>query len=170
MGIENIGGYEWFDWHLHADVLLVCAVLLFGYFYVISELRPRLSDAGRVPQGQIVAYCLGVLTIYVAAGSPVHDLSEHYLLSVHMFQHLLFTLVAAPLLLAGTPAWLWQWLLRDARLLRTARLLTHPLVALSVFNGVLLLTSHPLRRELVEQEVEQLYAAVLDTMLKGMKK
>jgi AcrR family transcriptional regulator len=40
----------------------------------------------------------------------------------------------------------------------------------AALNGVLVLISHPLRRELVEQEVEQLYQAVLDTMLKGMKK
>jgi AcrR family transcriptional regulator len=36
-------------------------------------------------------------------------------------------------------------------------------------NGVLVLTSHPLRRELVEQEVEKLYAGVLETMLRGMR-
>jgi AcrR family transcriptional regulator len=36
-------------------------------------------------------------------------------------------------------------------------------------NGVLVVTSHPLRRELVEQEVEKLYAGVLDTMLRGMR-
>src|SRR5713226_9237254 len=36
-------------------------------------------------------------------------------------------------------------------------------------NGVLVLTSHPLRRELVEQEVEKLYSGVLETMLKGMR-
>jgi AcrR family transcriptional regulator len=40
----------------------------------------------------------------------------------------------------------------------------------AALNGVLVLISHPLRRELVEQEVEQLYAGVLDTMLRGMKK
>ncbi len=39
----------------------------------------------------------------------------------------------------------------------------------AALNGVLVLTSHPLRRELVAQEVETLYQGVLDTMLKGMK-
>jgi hypothetical protein len=31
------------------------------------------------------------------------------------------------------------------------------------------LTSHPLRRELVEQEVEILYEGVLENMLRGMR-
>ena len=39
----------------------------------------------------------------------------------------------------------------------------------AALNGVLVLTSHPLRRELVEQEVEMLYSGVLETMLKGMR-
>ncbi len=39
----------------------------------------------------------------------------------------------------------------------------------AALNGVLVLTSHPLRRELVEQEVEKLYDGVLDTMVRGMR-
>ena len=39
----------------------------------------------------------------------------------------------------------------------------------AALNGVLVLTSHPLRRELVEQGVENLYGGVLETMLKGMR-
>ena len=31
--------------------------------------------------------------------------------SVHMVQHLMFAMVAAPLLLLGTPAWLARWVL-----------------------------------------------------------
>jgi TetR/AcrR family transcriptional regulator len=39
----------------------------------------------------------------------------------------------------------------------------------AALNGVLVLTSHPLRRELVEQEVETLYGGVLETMIRGFK-
>ncbi len=40
----------------------------------------------------------------------------------------------------------------------------------AALNGVLVLTSHPLRRELVEQGVDKLYSGVLETMLKGMRR
>ena len=40
----------------------------------------------------------------------------------------------------------------------------------AALNGVLVLVSHPLRRELLEQEVETLYDGVIEMMLKGMKK
>jgi putative membrane protein len=64
--------------------------------------------------------------------------------SVHMLQHLLFAMVAAPLLLLGTPAWLARWVLRPtSRLFRTVRWLARFLPALLVFNLVLVVTHWP---------------------------
>ena len=143
MGIENIGGYEWLDWHLHPEVVLLVALLEGAYLYAVTGLRERISDAGRVKRQQMALFSLGVLVLYVAAGSPVHDLSEEYLLSVHMTQHLLFTLVAPPLLIAGTPGWLWQALLDRSRLMPVARLLTLPLIAFALFNALQVLTHLP---------------------------
>lgn len=143
MGIENIGGYEWLDWHLHPEVVLLVALLEGAYLYAVTGLRQRISDAGRVKRQQMALFSLGVLVLYIAAGSPVHDLSEEYLLSVHMTQHLLFTLVAPPLLIAGTPGWLWQALLDRSRLMPVARLLTLPLIAFALFNALQVLTHLP---------------------------
>ena len=39
----------------------------------------------------------------------------------------------------------------------------------AALNGALVLISHPLRRELLKEEVETLYEGVLETMLRGMK-
>ena len=57
---------------------------------------------------------------------PVHDLAEGYLYSVHMAQHLTLTLVVAPLLLLGTPAWLARRLLSPPGLLKIVRALSRP--------------------------------------------
>jgi len=62
---------------------------------------------------------------------------------MHMMQHMLFTFLAAPLLLTGMPAWMWRALLRPAPLRAVWGLLTRPLVALVVANGVLLFTHWP---------------------------
>jgi putative membrane protein len=79
----------------------------------------------------------------VGAGTPLHNLGEQYWLSAHMLQHLLFTIAAPPLLIAGVPAWLWTWLLQRRVVFPVARVCTHPLVAFSVFNGLLVLTHLP---------------------------
>ncbi|HXG36299.1 MAG TPA: cytochrome c oxidase assembly protein [Dehalococcoidia bacterium] len=142
---------NWYSWDPHPDVLLLVALLAAGYIYAIHYLRPKISDAGRVKRSQITCFFLGVLVIYVASSSPMHELSEEYLLSVHMFQHLLFTMVAAPLFLAGIPGWLWQALLSKRWAMLIGQRLTNPLVAFALFNLLLLLTHLPPAVELALQ-------------------
>jgi putative membrane protein len=132
-----------FSWNLHPDVVLLCIVLLVAYFYAITQLRDLVSDAGRVKRSQVLLYCSGVATLYLVAGTPVHDISEQYLLTAHMFQHTVFVMITAPLLLAGIPAWLWQALLRLPGTLRTGKVLTHPVVAFGLFNALQVVTHLP---------------------------
>ncbi len=134
--------YNW-HWELHPDVLFVCALMLAAYWYGVTQLRREIYDAGRVKPVQVVLFTLGVLAIYAASSSPIHELAEGYLASVHMFQHLLYTMVAPPLLLAGTPGWLVRAGLRSANVFRVARFITLPLVAFAAFNAVQLLTHLP---------------------------
>ncbi len=143
MPLLHIGGYEWLDWDLHLDVVALCLLLLGSYLYAVTVLRRRVSGAERVSRGQVVAFTLGVLIIYAAAGSPLHGLADTYLVSAHMLQHILLMLVAAPLLLAGVPAWMWRELLRLPGAMAVGRVLSNGLVALVVFNVVLLLVHLP---------------------------
>lgn len=139
----GVGGPSWLNWSVEADVLLLCIALEWGYLYTVNRLRTRISDAGRVKRSQVVLFSLGVLVIYAASGSPLHDLSDKHLVSAHMLQHILLMLVAAPLMLAGIPGWIWQALLRVRGAMPVARVLTNPLVALAFFNAALLLAHLP---------------------------
>ncbi len=90
---------------------------------------------------EIALFSTGLLALWAGADYPVHDLSEGYLFSVHMVQHMVFSLVAPPLLLMGTPRWLLSALISPPRVLRVARFLTRPMVALVAFN-VFVAVSH----------------------------
>ncbi|MEX0786833.1 MAG: cytochrome c oxidase assembly protein [Dehalococcoidia bacterium] len=138
MPFLHIGGYEWLDWNPHPDVVMLCVLLEAAYLYAVIMLRDRISDAARVKRSQVALFTAGVLWIYVASGSPLHDLSEHYLATAHMVQHVILTLIAAPLLLAGVPAWLWQALLRAPGAMPVARVITKPVFAFALFNAALL--------------------------------
>lgn len=122
-------------WHPHPDVWLLLAVLGGGYAWAVRRIGPRkVHPVDRpVSRRQILAFGAGLLTIWVAADYPIHDISEGYLYSVHMVQHLLLSLVAPPLLLVGTPDWLLRSLL-GRRGIVVARFLTRPLIALVLFN------------------------------------
>ena len=139
----GVGGPNWFDWSVHWDTILLCVVLLYGYYYAVTKLRPRISDAGRVKRSQIVLFSLGVLALYIGGGTAIHDLGEEYLFTAHTVQHLLFALAAAPLLLAGTPTWLWEWFVRPRPVMAVARVITKPVVAFTLFNALLVLIHLP---------------------------
>ena len=51
------------------------------------------------PRG--ISYLVGVVILWVALETPIDTLSDHYLQSVHMLQHVLLGLLAPPLLLLG---------------------------------------------------------------------
>lgn len=143
MSVLHIAGYEWLDWNAHLDVVLLCVMLEGAYLYAVTLMRSQFPEAPPVKKSQVMLFTLGVLSVYVAAGSPLHDLAENYLATAHMIQHVLLTLVAAPLLLAGVPGWIWQALLKVPGVMRIAKPITHPVFAFALFNASLLFIHLP---------------------------
>jgi len=132
-------------WHPHPDVWLLITLLGVGYALVIWRLGQRHAAPGQpaVTPFQVTCWFLGVAAVWVAADWPVHDVAEGFNYSVHMVQHLLLSMVAAPLLLLGTPGWLLRAALRPPGLFRLVRSLARFFPALLVFNVVLVLTHWP---------------------------
>jgi len=90
-----------------------------------------------------VLYLLGALVLWIAADWPVGPLGAGYLLSVHTAQYILFTLVAPPLLISGTPRWMLRRLIRPRWAFGLASFLSRPLIAFAIFNIVMLGTHLP---------------------------
>jgi putative membrane protein len=131
-------------WHAHPDVWLVLGSVVAAYLIAVRRHdRAARPDEERTPRRRVRLFLLGMGVLWVGADWPIHDLAERYLFSVHMVQHILFTLVAAPILLAGMPVWLLRRLLAPRVVRAVWGLLTRPVVALAVFNGVLLFTHWP---------------------------
>lgn len=131
-------------WHPHPDVWLLLVVLGGGYAWAVRRVGPRKVHPieRAVSRRQVLAFGAGLVTIWIAADYPIHDISEGYLYSVHMVQHLLLSLVAPPLLLIGTPDWLLRSLLGRPGI-AVARFLTRPLIALVLFNTVIAVSHIP---------------------------
>ena len=135
-------------WHLHPDVWLLFGSIIAAY--VIACRRHLASTGEATPRRKTRLFILGVGVLWLGADWPIHDLAERYLYFMHMTQHLLFTLVAAPILIAGMPPWMLRQLLAPRPVRRVFRFMTRPLVALVFFNAVLLFTHWP---EVVEASV-----------------
>ena len=133
------------SWQPHPDVLLLVGSLVAGYAIALTRLGARLAPPGApaASRFQVTCFGLGALAMLLAAYWPIHDVAEGYLYSAHMVQHLTFTMVSAPLLLLGTPAWLARWLLRPVPVFRTVRWLARFVPAIVVFNVVIVLAHWP---------------------------
>jgi putative membrane protein len=84
------------------------------------------------------AYFHGALVlIFLSLNGWLHDLSDYYLFSAHMVQHLLLTLVAPPLLIMGTPGWMLRPALGWRVIGPIARWITTAPRCFLIFNVVL---------------------------------
>lgn len=126
------GPYEW-AWSLHPSVLLGTGLLGALYFYGIGPWR-RARGLPPAPPWKVASFVASLLVLLASLNGPLHDLSDYYLFSVHMAQHLLLTLVFPPLLILGLPGWLVEPLVRPAPVRRVARVLTHPVAAAVIFT------------------------------------
>ncbi|HEY6415222.1 MAG TPA: cytochrome c oxidase assembly protein, partial [Acidimicrobiales bacterium] len=127
MGPPPLGpeGFDWTSWQ--ADPGVVTGLVVLGTAYAGATLwRQRLDPAARLQPRRIAAFAGALLVLLVALTGPIHDLSDYYLFSAHMVQHMLLVFAMPPLLLYGTPGWMLRPLLRDPKLLQLGRLLTRP--------------------------------------------
>jgi cytochrome c oxidase assembly factor CtaG len=85
--------FLWITWGWDPSVVLGCAALLGAY---LAAVRFRLSRGAG-------SFGAGILVLLLALVGPIDTLSDTYLFSVHMLQHVLLVLAVPPLLLLGLP-------------------------------------------------------------------
>jgi len=120
-------------WSLHPSVLVGTGLLGALYVYGIGPWR-RARGLPPAPPWKVTCFFSALVLLLIALNGPIHDLSDYYLFSVHMAQHLLLTLVFPPLLILGLPGWLVEPLVRPPAVRRAARILTHPVLAAAIFT------------------------------------
>lgn len=124
-----------------------------GFCYLAARRRlargagpaARRRPGGVRSRGRPVCFCAGLLVVLVAVDGPPDALAEDSF-SMHMLQHLLLQLVAAPLLVLGgplslllraDPPWLPRRALTGILRSRPVRVVAHPLTCLALFALVL---------------------------------
>lgn len=128
---------------MHPDVVLLLGGLWGAYLVAVRRLAEGgWADAADLRRRRRL-FSAGMVALVVGSTWPLHDLAEQRLYAAHMVQHMLYSFVAPPLLIAGTPAVMWRGFLRLRWAGVVFRFLVRPLVALILFNAVLLLTHWP---------------------------
>jgi len=108
----------------------VAGIGAYAALYIWRCRRERRSPS----RGQIAALIAGLSTLFLSLNGPLHDLSDVYLFSAHMVQHLLLTLCVAPLLVGSTPGWMIRPALAWPGVGPIARWITRPMRCFLIFN------------------------------------
>lgn len=128
------GEFSWTRFEVHISTLIGCVLWVAGYYHIIGRWRPAGSVSATGMQQ--VSFVGGTVLLFLSLNGPLHDLSDNFLFSAHMVQHLIITLIVPPLWLMGLPEWALQPLLKRRSVLAGARALTGPLVAFALYNIV----------------------------------
>ena len=125
------------------DPRTVVLLLSLGGLYGLSLRRSRRTRA-RFPRRRPLAFALGLLVLLLALAAPIDSYGDD-LFWVHMLQHVLVMVVAAPLLVLGAPITLAliassprlrSTVLRPLLRSRVLRLLPLPPVTFAIFVGI----------------------------------
>ena len=147
-------------WSLDPLLQVPLLAALFAYLWAVRHVNDA-HPLNPVPRRRVAAFVAGILVIEIALASAV-ERYDTTLFSVHMVQHILLTLVAAPLLALGAPITLAlrfargdvrrRWILPVLHS-RVVRVLSFPVVAWLLFAGVMW-ASHfsPLFNDALEDE------------------
>ncbi|MGH7760192.1 MAG: cytochrome c oxidase assembly protein [Candidatus Dormibacteraceae bacterium] len=119
-------------WPVDVTVYVGLVVLFLGHAWLAGTV----TDAGRK---HTFYFGLGLLTLWLALETPLDTLSDYYLDSVHMLQHVLLGFVAPPLMLLGLSAQMVGRIVRVPGI----RAVTEPVPALVISSLVMIVWHIP---------------------------
>jgi putative membrane protein len=119
----------WNAWTIHPSTVIGLTALGWLYFW-----RARQGGGDRPRLAQQAAFVAGLVLLFLILNGPLHDLSDFYLFSGHMVQHLIMELIVPPLLIAGTPGWMLRPALQSPVVRWLAPRITTGAMAFAIFN------------------------------------
>ena len=122
--------------HWHTEPFLLLSLLFLGWGYGVCTwpLRSFLAPGVSFDWLRALAYYSALIGTYFTVASPLDQIGEDFLFSVHMIQHMLIIYILPPLFIFGVPPWSWDLLFKNRVVCTLARFLTYPVVAGGAFT------------------------------------
>jgi len=154
--LHPVAELDWMSWSIHPSTVIGLAVLGAIYLWRARQGNPRGiareqlaesapgSDRASVSGIRKLSFFSALFIIFASLNGPIHDLSDFYLFSAHMVQHLMLTLAMPPLLIWGVPGWMLRPLVQNRVTGAIARVVTRPVACFAIFNFVIVFWHLPL--------------------------
>ncbi len=132
--LHPVADVGWTGWSIHWSTVIGIFALAALYLWRASR-----APVTGTPTGlQKLSFFAGLFVMFISLNGPLHDLSDYFLFSAHMVQHLLLTLLLPPLLIGGTPGWMLRPLIKHTAVRRVAEFVTKPAMCFVIFNLVII--------------------------------
>lgn len=131
--------WEW-TWRPYPGVWLLVAAVGVAYLGLV---RPRVGSGLRAGRDELSYFAGGLFLLWAGLDWPLGALGASYLASIHMVQYLMVGILAPLLFLLAVPDDVYRSLRDHPFAHRMVSALTHPVIALVVFNVGMTVTHWP---------------------------
>jgi putative membrane protein len=125
--------------HWHTEPALIGGTLFvcWAYFVLVGPLHSAQNPDSPFRKSHACWFGAGILSFYLAVGSPLDPLGENYLFFAHMIQHNILMYVSPLFILLGIPHQNFdEFLERNPITRKILRFLLHPIIAGLLFTMV----------------------------------
>lgn len=129
----DLGFFELF----HPVMLIVLISIAYWYVKAVKAKEAHPSKS------KTFFFMTGLLLFYIAEGSPLKAFGHHFLFSAHMFDMSICYFIVPPLVLGGMYGWMAAPIFNPRWLRRLLHVITHPLLAVTLFNFLISLYHIP---------------------------
>ena len=130
----------------HPEVWILIAGVLLLARYAVKVIAPNFVEPNEeiYTRKNFFAFWAALFALWFASDWPMHDISEEYLYSVHMVQHMIISLIVPPLLLTALPVWLTKAMFGTFSGDRTfTKRISNPIAAGVCYNLIVIVTHLP---------------------------
>lgn len=152
LALLHAQSFDWRVWKLYPSFMVGWLLFAAAYFLCIGPLRRRFAGSEPATPRQVASFSVALAMMLVSLQGPLHELSDYYLFSAHMVQHLVLILAMPPFLLGGIPGWMLRPALKVKPVRVLARAITLPLIAFSLNNVIFLAWHFPGPYDLMMRE------------------
>lgn len=112
----------------------ICALAVL-YYLITIRYSHKFGGKDKPTGKQQVFFYVSLVLLYIVKGSPI-DLLTHITLTAHMIQMAVYLFLVPIFMLKGIPEWVWRKVVNAPIIKPTFRLLTKPIIALLLWNGL----------------------------------
>lgn len=133
VALEQPWSWEWIP---YPGIWIASALPVVLYVRAVRRHDPNID------RRRLALFVSGMFVFWLASDWPLGTLGAGYLASAHVVQFLLYTLVAAPLLMLGTPEWMARRITSRLRIYRVTTWLGNSMITCAILYNVILLSTH----------------------------